>query len=84
MIFFENMNYNYKVGLTNLNIPKMMWINVDMLMPMDGMNDINLHASYDIIYKMSQFNEFDSIEMPMIEEDDITRLSDLIEKFGGY
>ncbi len=83
-MIFENMNYNYKVGLTNLNIPKMMWINVDMLMPMDGMNDINLHASYDIIYKMSQFNEFDSIEMPMIEEDDITRLSDLIEKFGGY
>lgn len=81
--YLNNIHYTYRLGLSNLNIPKMMWINLEMLMPLDDMEDIDMHLKYDLVYKMSQFNEIDQIEMPQIDEENIIRLSDLIKKFGG-
>ena len=83
-VVLDNLKYTYKVGLTNLNIPKMMWLNMDMTVPMDGMDDANVRIVYDLEYRMSKFNEIDTIEIPEIAEDDMIRISDLIEKFGGY
>lgn len=79
----DNIHYNYKVGVSNINIPKMMWISVDMAMPMDGMDDVTMRAQYDLEYRLSKYNEIDEIELPPMDESDILRVDELIEKFGG-
>lgn len=42
-----------------------------------------MHMQYDLVYRLSEFNSIDAIEMPELEDSDIIKLSDLIEKFGG-
>jgi len=61
-----------------------MWAEVDMIMPLDIDDSTNMHMQYNLEYRFSKFNDIDNIEIPEIPEDDMIRLSELIEKFGGY
>lgn len=81
--FLPELNYTVKLGVTNINIPKMAWANMDVILPVDDMEDVNMHMQYDLVYRLSEFNSIDAIEMPELEDSDIIKLSDLIEKFGG-
>lgn len=73
------------LGVNNLNMPKAMWMNFDMLMPVDDFDDsVQMRMSYDIEYTLSHFNAIDEIEMPEIDEDDMISIGELIERFGGY
>jgi len=80
----DQMNFTVTLGLSNLNIPKAMWAEVDMIMPLDIDDSTNMHMQYNLEYRFSKFNDIDNIEIPEIPEDDMIRLSELIEKFGGY
>lgn len=80
----DNLKYTYSIGFSNLNIPKMIWMNMDMTLPMDGFDEVNMRIVYNVESRLSKFNEIDSIEMPEIDESDITRISELIDQFGGF
>ncbi len=77
-------SFTYKIGVSSLNIPKMLWLDFNMSMPVDESENTLMHFTYALEYRLSQFNAIDSIEMPQIDENDITTLQALIEKFGGY
>ena len=80
----ENFKYTYKVGFSNLNIPKMMWMDMEMAIPMDDFDDLTMRMSYNLEYKLSKFNEIDEILLPELEESDVIRIGELIERFGGF
>ncbi len=80
----ENLTFTATLGLSPLNIPKAMWISFDMKVPMDDMDSALMHMTYDLEYRFSKFNEIDQIDIPEIAEEDMIRVGDLIEKFGGF
>jgi len=80
----DNLEYTYDIGLSNLNIPKMMWMKMDMRFPVDEYNGVDMHMVYDLEYRLSKFNEIDEIVLPQLEESDVIRVHELIEQFGGF
>ncbi len=79
----KDTHLTYQIGVSNLNIPKRLWVNFNMSVPVEEMEDAYMDINYALTYTLSQFNQIDSINIPSIEDEDVLPLSELIEKFGG-
>jgi hypothetical protein len=79
----KDTHMTYQIGVSNLNIPKRLWVNFNMSLPVEEMEDAYMDIDYALTYSLSQFNQIDSIDIPNVEDDNVMSLSELIENFGG-